>query len=170
MTFATEEYIVYSAHGVCRIAEIIEKEICGKKAKYYALEPVYDKNMALYVPVDNEKLTAKMHKILSAEEIYALVRSMPENPEIWIENEQERKAKYKEILEAGERGAIVCLIKTLHNHEKKQKNSGRKLHVADERFLREAEKILHEEFAYVLDISVEQVVPFILNEIEVSKK
>ena len=43
---------------------------------------------------------------------------------------------------------------------------GRKVHVCDERFLKEAEKILYDEFAHVLDIEPEQVLPYIFDQIE----
>ena len=35
------------------------------------------------------------------------------------------------------------------------------MHVVDERFFKEAEKILYEEFAFVLNIKIEEVLPFI---------
>ena len=38
----------------------------------------------------------------------------------------------------------------------------KKLHAADERFLKEAEKMLFEELAYVFGITVEEVLPLII--------
>ena len=40
------------------------------------------------------------------------------------------------------------------------------MHAADENFLKEAESVLYEEFAYVLNIRREEVLPFIQHEIE----
>ena len=42
-----------------------------------------------------------------------------------------------------------------------QKKSGRKLHIADERILKDAEHIFYDEIAFVLNISQNEVVPFI---------
>jgi hypothetical protein len=39
------------------------------------------------------------------------------------------------------------------------------MHTADENFLKEAEKILHEEFAFVLDIPPADVLSFITKEL-----
>ena len=40
------------------------------------------------------------------------------------------------------------------------------MHVSDERFMQEAEKILHEESAFVLGIKKDEVVPYITQQIE----
>ena len=66
--------------------------------EYYVLKPIYNDTSTIYVPVHNEKLTGKMRRILSAEEIYRLIRSMPDVDSEWVENEAERKETYKEIL------------------------------------------------------------------------
>ena len=51
-----------------------------------------------------------------------------------------------------------------------QQKNGRRLHITDERFMKEAEKMLYEEFAYVLNIRKDQVLPFILNQVQVAEK
>ena len=47
---------------------------------------------------------------------------------------------------------------------------GRKMHTVDRYFMKEAEKKLHEEFAYVLNIKPDEVIPFILDQINVEAK
>ena len=71
------------------------------------------------------------------------------------------------MLFRSDRTALVRMIKTLYQHQQKQQRRGKKLHVVDERFMKEAERILYEEFAHVLNIQKEQVVPFIMEEIQV---
>ena len=57
------------------------------------------------------------------------------------------------------------MIKALYSHEKYQQEHGRKFHTADQKIMKEAENMLYEEFAYVLDIQQEKVVPFIIDHI-----
>ena len=98
--FEKEDIILYGVHGVCKITELVEREYGGVSKQYYVLKPMYNDNTSiLYVPVDSQALVSKMKRVLSAEEIYALIRSMPKEQAIWIEDERERKARYKEILE-----------------------------------------------------------------------
>ncbi len=62
------------------------------------------------------------------------------------------------------------MIKALHFHQQEQQKKGRRLHISDERFMKEAEKMLYEEFAYVLNIRKEEVLPFILQQVQVAEK
>jgi CarD family transcriptional regulator len=55
-------------------------------------------------------------------------------------------------------------------HQQELKEKGKKLRVSDERFLKDAEKVLYDEFAHVLDIKREEVLPFIFEQIETVRK
>jgi CarD family transcriptional regulator len=95
---------------------------------------------------------------------------MPDESTIWVEDEGKRREYYKQILTGGDRTDLIKLIKTLYAHEKIQKDVGKRLHATDERFLKDAEKILYEEFAHVLNLTLDQVVPFITQQIEASQQ
>ncbi len=45
----------------------------------------------------------------------------------------------------------------------------KKLHIADEKILKETERVLYEEFAYVLGIGQDEVLPFILQKLGVQQ-
>ena len=110
-----------------------------------------------------------MRRILSKEEIYDIIQAMPGEESMWIEDENERKEKYKEILHRGDRMELVRIIKALYNHQQAQRSKGKHLHTADEHFFKEAEKMLYDEFALVLNIRPDQVVPFILQQVEITE-
>ena len=57
----------------------------------------------------------------------------------------------------------VCLIVNVEEQAAK----GKKLYKNDEKVMKEAEKMLYEEFAHVLDIRPDQVLPFIMQQVEV---
>ena len=61
------------------------------------------------------------------------------------------------MLRSGDRSELVRLVKTLHTHRLELQQCGRKFHLADERMLRDAERVLFEEFAYALSIPPESV-------------
>lgn len=165
--FNVNDAVLYSVHGVCRIIEIQSQNFGGNDCLYYVLKPVYNGFSTFFVPVDNEALTSKMKKVLSQEEIHNIIHSMPQEDLIWIEDDNERKEKYNEILKSGDRTGLVRIIKTLYARQQQLKEKRKKLHIADERFMHEAEKMLYEEFAYVLNIEQDQVIPFIAEEIEI---
>ena len=164
--YQKNDIVMYNTQGVCKITDIIMKDFGGEQIQYYVLKPVASETAVIYIPVDNEQLTGKMCHVLTADEIYEIIRSLTQEESTWIENEQERKEEYKRIMAQGDRKALITMIKTLYLHKQNLKLQGRKLHVADERFFKEAEKILYDEFALVLHIDAEQVVPFIMEQIE----
>lgn len=163
--FKTGDTVLYGAQGVCKIEDVEKKNFGKESREYYVLRPVYDKTPVIYVPTQNAALTAKMKCVLTAEKIHEIIDSMPRQELLWIENENERKERYRGILERADRSELVRMIKTLYLVQKQQAACGKKLHMADERYFKEAEKLLYDEFALVLGISREQVLPFILEKL-----
>lgn len=159
--------ILYGAQGVCEISAIEHKEIAGQKLPYYVLKPLYDHNATIFVPIQNQKLVGKMRGVLSRQEVHQLIEGMPEEEDIWIDNDSQRKDCYQKMLMGSKPEDLIRLIKTLYLRQEDQREKGRRLHLADERVFRDAEKLLYDEFALVLNIEREQVVPFILKRIQV---
>jgi CarD family transcriptional regulator len=170
MMLNINETIVYGMDGVCKVVGKTRKKVKGKASDYYILKPVYSENSTIFIPVNNEKTAAKVHQILSVEEIHALIREMPNEDTLWIQDEAKRKEEYRKILAGSDRMQLARLIRTLYLHERERKSEGKKLHAVDERCMKEAEKMLYEEFAHVLDIDPDQVLPFILSQIDVKEK
>lgn len=164
--------IIYGGHGVCKIDGIREMTVTDETFPYYVLKPVFEPALTIYIKVGNEQCESKMRRVLSAEEIRSLIEQMPDEGTIWEPEENERKKRYKEILDGSDRVALVKLIKTLYlrGEELKASGKGKKLHASDERFLKDAEKTLYDEFAHVLDIKRDEVLPFICRQIEVAIK
>ena len=80
------DIVLYGNQGVCKVFDIVKKEMANEVNEYYVLKPVNDVHSTVYVPTQNEKLTSKMKKILSVEEIYDLINDMPNEKEIWIDD------------------------------------------------------------------------------------
>lgn len=162
--FNVNDMVIYGARGVCEIVDISKKDFNdGKERTYYVLRPAYDTKATIFVPVSNEALTSKMRHVLSSQEIYDMIKAMPDEATIWIENENQRKEKYREILTDGSRLDIIKMIKSLYAHEQDRKENGKKLSMSDERFMKAAEKVLYDEFAVVLHIEPDEVLPFIMD-------
>lgn len=107
---------------------------------------------------------------MTVQEVYNLIKTMPDNETIWIDDINLRKEKYNEILKRGDNVELVKLIRTLYLEKEKKKIEGKKLYVGDEKIMSEAQRLLHEEFALVLNIKVDEVLPFILGELEPTEK
>lgn len=155
---------------VCRVYQQKEEVFHGTRRNYYLLQPIYDTSSMIHVPADNPKLMGKMRQILSPEEIYQLIREIPNQEAVWIDDDRQRSDTWKQILAEGDRRKLVGMIKTLYQKKQEIEASGRKFHAADENALRQAEQTIHDEFALVLDIQRDQVAPFIAQQIAIQTK
>lgn len=142
------------------------KKIIGKTEKeYYYLKNVYDDKNAVFIPVDNDTLVGKMRSILSREQIMQMIADFPKTKSSWTEDDKERNAEFKAILEKGDRHEIARMVKTLFERKKELEEKGRRLHTVDEIVFARAEKAICEEFALVLGIKKEEVIPFIAEQL-----
>ena len=164
--FNVNDIVTYGTNGVCKIVEIEEKNLMGTKKTYLVLKPLNGDKSTYFVPVDNENLLNKMRKVLSEDEINQLIDSMPNEKVLWIDNERERKECYKKIIADGNHSELIRMIKAIHFEKKDREEKGKKLHISDERFLKEAEKILYDEIQYVLNLSEKDVLSYIFTRIE----
>ncbi len=164
--FDIGELVMYGSEGVCRISGICEENFGGASARYYELIPEYRANSSVLVPVDNEVLTAKMHPLLTKSELDALFDAIPDIPMQWIDNDNLRKERYKQMLSSGDRSDLICILKTLHQHRIDCVNRGRKLHAADERFFAQAADKLHSEIAAILGITPDEAESYVMNRME----
>lgn len=150
--FQVNDVIIYGVQGVCKITGTEEKTVSGKKKTYFVLKPVGDKGSTIFVPTDNEYVLKKMRRLLTKDEIHKLIDSMRSEHAVWVENENERKELYKSILAKGDPLGLIKMIKAIYAHKKEREAEGKRLHISDERFFKDAEQILYNEFQYVLEL------------------
>ncbi len=160
--FAMNDCVFYDTTGVCRIVDIRTERLGGSEAQeYYVLKPIYNQNSITYVCTSDADLLAKMRPILTKEEVHALIQAMPTEEEIWIRDDRDRDREYGARLRTGDSHELMKIIKTLYLEKERKKGTGKRLTTMDTRIMATAEKLLHEEFALVLDIDPKDVVPFI---------
>ena len=66
----------------------------------------------------------------------------------------------------GNHSDLIGMIKAIHFEKKGREEQGKKIHISDEKFLKEAEKILYDEFQYVLNLSEKDVMSYIFSRLE----
>lgn len=157
------DVIIYGNHGICKVTGLQDMCMDDKIRPYYVLKPVYHTASTVYVLASSSSKRTEVRRILSADDIFSLVKKMSVKDFTWIKDNRKRKELYGQILAEGNRYELVNMIKTLrwHKQELKITNKDKKLQIIDEDFLKNAEKTLCEEFAYVLNIKREEVIPLI---------
>ena len=162
--FKINDVIIYGTQGVCEIVGIEEKTISDVTKNYFVLKPMKDQGATIYAPTDNAHVLKKMRRLLTVKEINGLIDSMPDEQTGWISNVNERKECYRNLLASGDHLALIQMIKAIYAHKKEREANGKRLHVMDEHFFKDAEQILYNEFQYVLKLgSKNDLMKYIFN-------
>ena len=136
----------------------------GEK-EYYELSPVYDAKTVIFVPVDSESLQNEMQHVLSSAEIDEIIGTSLNEEMLWISDNKERARSYTEILTEGNSTKILSMIKTLLNKKRELLENNKKLSANDLKILSSAQKMITEEFAFVLGIEKDKVEEYIVNKL-----
>ncbi len=150
--YSVGEFVVYGAEGVCRIAGIEELDLTGEPMLYYALAPESDRSSKIFVPVANSKLTDRISRMLSEDEIRALLADFSEGESVWVDSTNLRKSRYHEIVNSVDRTRIIRLVRELHKRRSSIRKTGQRFSLTDEHYYKLAQKILFDEFSRVIPI------------------
>lgn len=160
------EKIIYGSVGVCEILAIGPLEMQGARrdVDYYTLSPAYQDGK-IFVPVDTG---VYIRPVLTREEALALIRQIPTIEEDVYENNNPRMLTehYQIYLKSGDCFDLVRLVRAIYAKGRKAAERGRRLGQVDERSMKRAEDMLHNELACALGIQPGEVKGFITGMLE----
>lgn len=164
--FKKGNYIVYGTSGVCRIEDITTMNMDGvsRDRLYYVLCPLSQAGGRIFTPVDNQK--SLMRDIVSEEEAVDLIDEMPKIEALWIANDKQREANYKECMRSCDCREWVKIIKALYMRKQERTAQGKKITSTDEKYLKMAEEALYSELSIPLGIPKNQMVEYIATRVE----
>ena len=163
--FKVNDYVVYGSTGVCQITGISKYKYNGSnETEYFVLQPVFSNTtLTIKTPVNNP--SPAMRAIITKDDILALIAIMPEIEPISEDRGKQRSDSFKAALRTGEQEEWIKIIKTLYLEKKANSTANKKLTKTDEAIMNIAEKQLYEEFAIALNISPDEVLPFIFEHV-----
>ena len=163
--FNVDDYIMYGKTGVCKVVDITnEKFINGEKRKYYILSPIYNNDTVIKIPLDNDKVP--MRKVISKGDMTTLINDIPNMEILWIDDEKKRIAQFETMLKSGQCEELIKLIKSIKFSKKYARSIGKKLEQPDRDIMKEAERLLTEEFAIILNVYPNEASSYILSQID----
>lgn len=164
------EIVIYNTHGVCKICDIIQKDFAGETKDYFVIKPINDSKSCLYLPADNELSLGKIRPILDKQGVLGIIDNIPNQSMEWIENDNERKRTFTDIVKEGNRNLLVSLIKVIHKQKGILKAKKKKLHACDEQFLKEAENLLFDEISYILELDKNDVINMLKDKLGINQE
>ena len=168
MGFKVGDNIVYAGSGVCQIDAIKDISFFKEKPqKYYVLKPLFVRqSQVLYVPLDNKTQVERIRPVLSKKEAIALIDKLPYDGLEWIDDRNDRKDAFADIIVNGTREDIMSMIYLIKRHAQKLSEEGKHLNAQDERALNDAKVRMNNEIALALDMQPDQVVELIQEKTE----
>lgn len=165
--FQVGELVMYGSTGVCRVEEIAGLDQPGgdRGRRYYLLKPLWQEGV-VYVPVDSEK--APMRPVMGRSEAEALIDRMPEIPAAVCRGgtAQALAQQYQSAVRDGGHQALIQMMKAIYLKRGAAEAKNRRLGMIDERYMKQAERMLYGELATALEIPYDGVEDYISARLE----
>ena len=160
--------VMHPSEGVCRIEDIRPIRFSGNQSRdYYVLRPSMEKSSGIiYMPIDRGDVI--LRRLHSRQDILDMIHESGSYAGLWADDARTRKDRFTAILHEGNYAKMIQMIREIHGHNALRAAEGKKLSANDEHVLSDAQRLLHQEFSYVLHLSPEETVAFILRELQVS--
>lgn len=155
--FQIGDQVVYVIHGICRVVEQEQRRVDGKHVVYLSLEPMGQTGSRFLVPTHNPVAMGKLRHLLTSQQAEDLLAMKGVELFQWIQEENRRKQFYRELIASGDCYKLISMVQMLSQHKASQTAMGRKLHMCDENFMRDAERLLVTEISTVLGKTPEEV-------------
>ncbi|MGN0612953.1 MAG: CarD family transcriptional regulator [Porcipelethomonas sp.] len=164
MDYKIGEHVVYSSGEICLVDGVVKRCFDGvHEEEYYRLIPISTKKSCYYIPCNNSD--SKVRPLLTEEEIYGLIDEMSDVEGEWCEDKNERKNLFSSVLKGDDYHKLIKMMHVLYIQKENRRLKGKKLPAADERAMNEAERLIHQEFSFVLGIDEDKIGDFISSRI-----
>ena len=118
--------------------------------------------MKICVPCDSAPLLERMRPLPTRDDLLALLREpLPDHDP----DPDARKLAYREALKSGNLHALVRMVRDIRTEQALRRAKGKQLSAYEDSALRDAQNVLHSEFAYVMGIEPNEVPEFIAKEL-----
>jgi len=164
--YKSGEMVVYGSHGVCRVVGTEKQMVDRKRIEFLILEPTQLQESRFYIPTQNPAAMAKVKPVLLRHELAELLSSSVIRQNSWVQEENTRKQLYRDLISSSDRVEILKMVFSLYRFRDQQAAAGRKFHLCDENFLRDAERLLSSEIALVMGVSAEEARDYLRNKLQ----
>lgn len=159
--------VVYGTTGVCRVEEITQPEMPGanRGKLYYLLKPLHQDGI-IYTPVENSKVP--MRPVISAQQAKALIDLIPsiQAKAVYSPTLQALSQRYQELLRGSDCEDLLRLTMSIYCKQQEAQSKNRRLGMVDERYMKQAERVLYGELSAALGIPFDEVQPYIARRVE----
>jgi|Cm827metagenome_2_1110796.scaffolds.fasta_scaffold04675_3 CarD family transcriptional regulator len=170
--FQPGELVVYGSTGVCRVEEVAQPDVTGadRKRLYYRLKPLQQDGV-IYTPVENNG-KVPIRPVITETEAEELIDLIPNiRAEAYHGTTLQALAQhYQNAVRTHDCRDLLELLRSIYVKRQQAEAQNRRLGMVDERFMKQAERLLYGELSAALGIPEEEVEPYIAQRIERGRK
>ena len=160
--FHPGDLVVYGATGVCQVQEIVRHGLSAddRDRPYYLLKPLHQDGI-IYTPLEGGKVL--MRPVISREEAEALIDLIPsiQAEACRASTLQALAQHYQSLVRCSDCLELIRLVMSIYAKQKQAEAQKRRLGQVDERYRKQAERLLYGELSAALGIPFEEVQPYI---------
>lgn len=161
------DMVVYGAAGVCRVEKVARPNLTGtdRNKEYYVLSPLHQDGI-IYTPVDSGKIP--MRPVISAAEAEALIDLIPsiKADACRASSLQALAQHYQAAMRSSDCRDLVEVVKSIYAKRIQVESRKRRLGTIDERYMKQAERLLYGELSIALGIPFEDVQSYIARRVD----
>nr|WP_326184663.1 CarD family transcriptional regulator [uncultured Oscillibacter sp.] len=165
--FQPGELVVYGTTGVCRVESITRPNLTGadRNKQYYLLKPLQQDGV-IYTPVENQKVPIR--PVISGAEAEALIDLIPtmRAEACRAPTLQALAQHYQDVVRSHDCRDLIELMMSIYAKRQQVESQKRRLGMVDERYMKQAERLLYGEFSVALGIPFEEVQPYIARRVD----
>lgn len=162
--------VIYGTHGVCTVKEIAEHSFGSSINTYYVLQPMNDAHSQIFVPCENETLVSRIRPVLSVKQVDEVIDKLICGIDTWVSYDVKRKEFTSNLIKNGNKSEIIAVIEQLYVKQDELRRQKKHYQLTDERYLKEAMKLLIDEFSFVLGISSDDVTDYVVSRLKINKQ
>ena len=163
LAYQKGDYVRYGTNGVCVIADVEAIPSTDRRSitTYYVLLPIAESGTRIFVPLDDPTLLGKMRAVLTRSEIDHAIRESACTPLEWLPDRNRRTEAFKTIIKNAQPLPLLQLCSCIHARRSTLALEGKRLSGSDEAFLKQAEKLVENEFSFSLGLPRQDVSAYI---------
>ena len=165
--FQPGELLVSGTTGVCRVERVATPNLTRAEwgRQYYLLKPLYQDGV-IYAPVDSQKVPIR--PVISRQEAEDLIDLIPsiQAEACHAPTLQALAQHYQSAVCSHDCRELLELMMSIYAKQRQAEAQKRRLGMVDERYMKQAERLLYGELSAALGIPFEEVQPYIARRVE----
>ena len=147
--YQKDQYVMHKSEGVCLVEDIRTERFAASPREYYILRPAYGHTATtVYLPLESGQ--TRLRSLSIADDLAAALSADDVWP--WEDNDRVRQESLRTLVGEAQVDSLCRFLRAVYRKRNGLAGQGKRLRYADEQFLQDAERLLSQEVAHVMQM------------------